>query len=699
MDISVSGIEVTQVTQCFGDPADLRHCEDGDNSIPLVAGKATVARVYVSLTQVGPGVPRIERLRDVQVALLAWDSGTGEMLAGSPMRGTVDLVEAGATLTQMRNSGRRTANILLPEAWTNASYRHGIDLNAIIEEPPDECGSCAANNDFILRQATFHTQGELVIYPVRIRYTYGSNDSIPDDHQIGRSLYNRVKQFFPVNEEDVIVHTDAERVLRVNYNLGTAEGMSDLLDDLADRFVCYEDDFWACGWVEGHYFGVFARDVVFGRPTEERPNGWGGIGRRNDCVAAGREGGQGTAAHEISHNLGRRHASNEHGEDEGGAWEDWPYPHGGIGVTGFDTWSDDYSRAVRRVSNPAQGWHRHDLMAYGSRRWMSPHTYLALYENLGFCTDASPAVPTLTAAPQPAAFWLIAGRLRPTLAIRPIYQITADASTASNNTSGRYRLELQDASGAVLASRSFDPVEGHAGHDDVGAFRQYLPDVSGAARVVLKDGPAVLFSRELSAHAPTVSVTQPAAGASWPAQGYGTIRWTASDTDGDALTYVVMYSRDGGRTWVNLATGLQQLHYDIELETLGGAAGQAQIRVLANDGMRTGKGESGLFNVAAKPPMVYIQNLEPNQLIVPGQGVLLLGSAADREDGLLPSAALIWIDSVAGVLGSGSEILTLPLKPGPHTITLQASDKDGNITSSAVAIYVGYQVWLPLAFK
>ena len=57
------------------------------------------------------------------------------------------------------------------------------------------------------------------------------------------------------------------------------------------------------------------------------------------------------------------------------------------------------------------------------------------------------------------------------------------------------------------------------------------------------------------------------------------MRWTASDADGDPLTYIVEYSRDGGGTWVNLATGLTEPQYDIELETLGGADGQAQIRV------------------------------------------------------------------------------------------------------------------------
>ncbi|MCW5861054.1 MAG: hypothetical protein KIS63_22350, partial [Caldilineales bacterium] len=597
MDLQAAGIEVTQVTQCFGDPANLDSCEEGDNSIPLVAHKLTVARVYVYLNKIGPGDAMYEHLQDIEVSLVGWDNGTGEVLPGGPLVTTIRRVIWGLGLPELRNYAELTANFLLPDDWTDAARGDGIDLYAVVTARAQECPACNGNNSVTERGLIFHEHDYLQIYPVRIRYTRGNADAIPVS---STDLFEKIKKVYPIDEQDVAVHLDAERILRTDHNLTTAQGRSDLLDDLADRFVCYEDDFWACGWVEGHYYGVISTTVPFGPVDAANPLGtWSGVARVDDCVAVGRQGRRDTAIHEIGHNLGRQHASNDHGEGDGGGWEEWPYPHGGIGVVGFDTWN----MFARRLA-AADALHYHDMMSYGFDlgKWISPHNYLALYDNYDFCSAASPAVPGSLGphAGDPEHFWLVAGRFSPTLTVRPIYRITARPAPAAASDAGRYTIELQDAAGTVLFSRGFDPIheERHENEEEEAhPFRQLLPDRPAAARIAIREGDTVLFSRVLSAHAPTVTVTSPTAGAIWPATGLGAIRWSAQDEDGDALTYVVMFSRDGGATWVNLATGLAGTGYDIELETLAGAAGQARIRVLANDGMRSGQGESGLFTV------------------------------------------------------------------------------------------------------
>jgi hypothetical protein len=230
-------------------------------------------------------------------------------------------------------------------------------------------------------------------------------------------------------------------------------------------------------------------------------------------------------------------------------------------------------------------------------------------------------------------------------------------------------------------------------------FRVYLADAPGGSQVVLRDGASVLFTRSLSAHAPVVTVTEPSAGTSWPATDLGAIRWTATDADGNPLTYVVEYSRDGGGTWVNLVTGLTEPQYDIELETLGGASGQAQIRVRANDGMRAGYGDSGLFTVARKPPRPVINNPDPETVIPLGQSPWLFGGAWDREDGELPESSLVWTDSVQGSLGQGAQLRIKTLSFGEHIITLSATDAGGQVGSTSVRIFVGSRTYLPLVLK
>jgi hypothetical protein len=699
MDLEAAGIEVTQVTQCFGDPADLDGCEEGDNSIPLVADKLTVARVYVYLNKIGPGDAMYQRLEDIEVSLVGWDNGTGELLPGGPLQTTLPFVVWGARLAELRNYAERTANFLLPDDWTDAARAGGIDLYAVVAARAQECPACNGNNSVTERGLIFHEHDFLHIYPVRIRYTRGASDAIPVS---STDLFEKIKKIYPVDEQDVAVHLDAERILRTDHNLTTAEGRSDLLDDLADRFVCYEDNFWACGWAEGHYYGVISTTVPFGPVDAANPLGqWSGVARVDDCVAVGRQGRRDTATHEIGHNLGRQHASNDHGEGDGGDWEEWPYPHGGIGVVSFDTWNMNAKRLAA-----ADALHYHDMMSYGFGlgKWISPHTYLALVDNYDFCSAASPAVPGRL-GPQvgePEHFWLAAGRFDPTLTVRPIYRVSALPAPVAANTAGRYTIELQDAAGTVLFSRRFDPLhEERHEHEEEEAhpFRQLLPDLPGVARILIKEGDTTLFSREMSAHAPTVAVLSPAAGTVWPASGLGEIRWSAHDEDGDALTYVVMYSRDGGATWVNLATSLIVDRYEIELETLAGAAGQARIRVLANDGMRSGQGESGTFSVARKAPGVVISQPELNHFFPPGQAVVLIGFAFDREDGLLPGSALRWSDDIAGGLGSGAQVILPPPAAGEHTVAATVTDSDGMAGAASVTFFVGYPAWLPMMTK
>jgi hypothetical protein len=696
MDLVADGMELTQMTQCFGDPPDLADCEGGDNSIELTEGKATMVRVYVYLNRIGDGVAALERLENVEVSLMAWDSGTGEELAGSPLETTIPFVIWGTSQSLLRDYSIRTANFLLPGPWTDGTYESGIDLNAIITGPAGECPDCLANNDdLIQRGVTFRDRGEIDIYPVLVHYTHGDNDSLPDAGWVGRSLFNKVKQLYPIDEEQVTVHLNEDRVMNVDYDLGSNEAISDLLDDLADRYVCYRDAFWACGWTPGHYFAVVQQDIIFGTATDERPIGWGGMARVNDCVVAAREQRQGTAAHEIGHNMGRLHAGNDHGEGEGGSVEEWPYPHGGIGTVAFDTWADSWDDAAIRVGDP-EGIHPNDLMSYGPDRWISPHTYVNLY--LGRCRHAPPGAAQATAV-EAGSYWLVVGRMQPELTIRPIWQVTADSSLVPDSTTGRYRLELQDAGGAVLSSRLFDPAESDAGASVVMAFRQYLPDAPGARRVVLWDGATELFRRSLSAHAPTVTVLATEPGASGVASDLRPIRWLAHDADGDPLTYVVMYSRDGGQTWINLATGLTEMQYDLDLDSVGGSEGQSQVRVLANDGMRTGQGDSEFFSVSRKAPTVYITQPEGDVAIRPGQPLLLMGYGADREDDMLPGDRLSWSDSMSGALGGGAEIMLRDLAPGLHTITLRGVDSDGQSAEASVRVFVGYREMLPLVSR
>jgi hypothetical protein len=163
-----------------------------------------------------------------------------------------------------------------------------------------------------------------------------------------------------------------------------------------------------------------------------------------------------------------------------------------------------------------------------------------------------------------------------------------------------------------------------------------------------------------------------------------TLRWTASDIDGDSLRYAVQYSRDAGATWQTLVSDLITTTYEWSLRNVPGTD-QGLLRVLASDGYHTSSDASNAtFRVAFRAPQVTIKTPLDDSLFVGDQAIVFEGTAVDAEDGQLQAAALTWRSSLNGDLGNGGS-LTLSaaaLMPGTHTITLTARDS-GSLTASA----------------
>jgi glucose/arabinose dehydrogenase len=88
------------------------------------------------------------------------------------------------------------------------------------------------------------------------------------------------------------------------------------------------------------------------------------------------------------------------------------------------------------------------------------------------------------------------------------------------------------------------------------------------------------------------------------------------------------------------------------------------------------------------PPVASITAPAPGGNVAQGAEVVLMGGAADPEDGILSGPALSWLSSLDGTLGQGDSLSLYTLSPGAHTITLRATDQNGGEGTATVQLTV-----------
>jgi hypothetical protein len=407
--------------------------------------------------------------------------------------------------------------------------------------------------------------------------------------------------------------------------------------------------------------------------------------------------------HELGHTYGRYHA--EFCGATGGAA--YPYPNGNISPSqvqfnastlyGFDT-------STPTVIPPS--WK--DIMTYCSNEWLSDFTYEGIYNRM-VAEKGVLQAQSHQQNPTASEHLVVTGRiLTPTdvITLSTFFRVPNSLDSV-DHISGTYHIRLLDVGNAQLLDYPFAPKFSPELDEPEGSIAEAVPWITGTHSIVILHDTTALITRTVSAHTPVITIAAPNGGELLSGSSY-TVTWTASDADGDPLTYLLEYSADNGATWQLLGTNITQTQATIGLSLLPGTT-QGLFRVWASDGVNTSFDASdAAFSVPFKTPSITSISPISGTTYVLSQTVTLEGSAFDAEDNVLGDAQLQWTSSLQGVLGTGSQLQVTDLITGTHVITLTATDSNNNTATATTVITVGEEnpaggsapdLFLPIVIK
>lgn len=538
-DLRIDHIEIVQATQT------------ADNAVPLVANKATVARVF----------PRSNAI--VQGAKVKLSLNGQELNPG-----TVDVSPDAPD----RNAADSAVNFLLPAEWRTAGTR---TFTAEIVPPDGFADSDAANNTGAAT-VEFQDRGGLFVDYIKVCSQPGGvgelncprdlDQNIPSLHLFAQDvlplaedslIYNRIVTPVWVYKEPLVTAEDESAflaALRKRYDFTAVKPDPDVTPSLADQVVAFLPPGLS---IEGG-----AADVKW----------LGGMGRvfyLQYYQEASRQLGEQIAfAHEIMHNLGRRHPKpGTGGCNLADPLSDWPYADIFTQEPGF--WVRMSTVMPKTLT---------DIMAACDQPWISPHTYTKLFEG-NFSAQS------LSAQGVAGNSIIVSGTVEADGSagtLDPAYQVLSEGETPASNPAGNTCLKFGAGDlGEFCFDLTFLGGEGGAALDRE-SFSVRVPLPAGATRVALTFDDAELDALESSPNAPTIDIADPGDD---PLTGPQTITWTGADADGGPVRYAVMFTPNKGINWYPLDIDTTETSFSFD--TADFAAGGAEVRVFASDGFNT----------------------------------------------------------------------------------------------------------------
>jgi len=182
--------------------------------------------------------------------------------------------------------------------------------------------------------------------------------------------------------------------------------------------------------------------------------------------------------------------------------------------------------------------------------------------------------------------------------------------------------------------------------------------------------------------APSASITAPADSSTFGVGAAVTFTGTGSDPEDGALTGAAL-------VWTSSVDG--QIGTGVTFMTSALSVGTHTITLTATDANAQTGTASITLTVVNQAPSASITAPADGSVVTQGDVVTFAGTGSDPEDGALTGASLVWTSSLDGQIGTGVTFMTTLLSVGTHTVTLTATDSQGQAGTASLQITVNPQ--------
>ncbi len=655
---SEMGVEITQIVQ------------NRQNTLPLVAGKPTVARMYIK------GHPESSTASSVTSIAYLYGKRGGEDLPGSPLA-----VRHVAPKSIDRSQLDHSANFLLPISWIsgtvtftavartwkgNSRTQHDpISMIFTEKEVPTiwmmmKCRQC--NDDtygYLQKRGIDQIKQYMVpIYPIR-----DVNLKIKDSSLLDPCDNCSYAQ---------IIAKENQLYVSALFALALGLGPDEELPDLIFAFVDYAEE----------ELGGLSNPTWLGGLGKSGVGFFGGISPFT------------MFAHELNHNLDKS-ASGTWGRHVGNPDQNtWGISNPsrdktwGCGASGPDpSWPvPPYTDTISRSSDPLYTVLGFDILNWRVIDDTNP-------DFMSYCRPHSMQGAISGYRWNHLFNFFKTLKRHPPIQVKPVYHIfghvnkdgtgsidsfmVAPGIPLHNASRGALLVKFRNDNDSLVQTYGFNPtfVDVEGKEQDTVYFTAVLPEVAGVTRITLTYNNTDLDTITKTSNAPTITVISPSAGESWAGNELYDIQWIASDLDGDDLTFTILYSDDGGINWTSLASNLKNVtSYQVNSSRLT-SSNNAMIRVVASDGFNTVMADSAVFSVAPRHPSVMIFSPSASVGYTTSSVISFQGMALASTGSPIPDNQTYWkLDD--SLIGLGKEIEDR-LPEGTHAVTFGAVDSNG----------------------